>query len=123
MRYSWFGYSGIYFYSLLLLLCTVRLLLAVSVWRCLVGIFLLPTVLIYGSQHECGEALDHKLVNECCHCKNYLKWVTVQGSLKCTEILLLVYERNFIEAFPNFIPILKIILPIMSYETEGFPKL
>lgn len=38
---------------MLSLLCIVRLLLAVVVQGCLVGIFLLPTVLIYVSQHEC----------------------------------------------------------------------
>lgn len=62
------------------------------------------------------KALDHKLVNECYQCKYYLRWFTVQRNLKCPEILLLIYERNFVDTFPNLITMLKISCGITNTE-------
>lgn len=48
------------------------------------------------------------IVNECLQFKEYLGILTACETLKCPEILHLVYERNFMEVSPNLTMVLKI---------------
>jgi len=64
------------------------------------------------------KAFDHKLVNECYQCKYCLRWVTVQGNLKCCETLLLIYEKKLHRGLPKFNTKLYMVLPTISHEAE-----
>ena len=64
--------------------------------------------------------IDEHLVNECIQLKSYLLQSKPESYTSCSEIFMLIYEKELIEFFPNCYTILKIFLtlPITSCEAE-----
>ena len=67
-----------------------------------------------------SDDVDEHLVNECIQLKSYLIQSKPESYTSCSEIFMLIYEKQLVDVFPNCYTILKIFLtlPMTSCEAE-----